>query len=297
MVEERAETTEETGNTETKQTPATETIAETQATETPASEAKPQESDWRASIEDEKLRKVADRYASPADAIKAINDFRNEASARIKPLGEDATDEDKAKFRKALGVPDDVAGYEVAAPEGYDWTDDDQAMFDLVAPIAHEYNMPKAALEGFVNAYLGQVTELTAAAEKQIADAQAEAEATLKTEWGPDFEANKVLASRFAKFGSEDFNKLLNTPMSQLTAGGDRLLGDHPDVIRFLATMGRRVGEDGLQLSGDPAETQSAQSRINEITKEHPVGSPGYNSRAVQAELDALYAKIHPSNA
>jgi hypothetical protein len=39
-------------------------------------------------------------------------------SGRVKIPGENATDEEKAAFREAIGAPKEAAGYEVAMPEG-----------------------------------------------------------------------------------------------------------------------------------------------------------------------------------
>lgn len=259
----------------------------------PAPSATPPEpADWRASIADEKLRKYADEFASPTDLAKGHQELRTMLSQRIKVPGEDATDEDLSKFRKALGVPDNATDYQVAPPEGYEWTDDDQAMFDLVAPIAHAANMPQEALQGFVGAYIAATQEMMQSAEKALETAHNNAEAALKKEWGSEYEANKNLATRFGKMGGEELSAFLNTPVSELVqTNGDMLIGDHPALMKFFGEMGRKTGEGGLQLTADPAEMQTIDARIAEIKKENPVGSPGYGSEAVQGELRKLYER------
>ena len=74
--------------------------------------------DWRAGIADERLRRYADTYASPADLAKAALDLRQKLSNAVTVPGKGASEEEHATFRKRLGIPDTPDGYEVEIPEG-----------------------------------------------------------------------------------------------------------------------------------------------------------------------------------
>ena len=108
---------EEAVESPTEETSATAPPGPADATETTESESQPGDGAWRDSIDDEGVRKLADRYNSPADMARAHAELNRELSQRIKVPGTDATDEDVLKFRKALGVPETADGYEIARPE------------------------------------------------------------------------------------------------------------------------------------------------------------------------------------
>ena len=107
----------------------TEVTAEvtTEETTAPLEETTSQETtdDWRASIEDDSLRKVADRFDSVVSLTQAVSDLRKRESNSIRIPGKDASDEDTAAYLKALGVPETVEGYEFSVPEGHELTDAD----------------------------------------------------------------------------------------------------------------------------------------------------------------------------
>ena len=254
---------------------------------------------------DEKIKNVLGRMVSLADAGKAIIDLRTEVSQRIKVPGAESTDEDKAKFRKALGVPDKVEDYvtstinaltppppkagEAALPG---LSEADKAVLVAVAPFFHEEGTPPAAFHKAAAKFF----ELSRQAEqdviKQVTEFGVASERELKREWGGDFDRNVNLANRVAEVvGGPTFKAFLNeTPI----AGGG-MLGDHPAMVRFLATMGRRGDEGELMLGQTPESRASIQSQIDALNKETPVGSANYTTQAHQDKLQALYAQLHGS--
>lgn len=262
--------------------------------EPPATPPSPPAANWRDGITDPALKNVAERMASPTDAIKAIVDLRADNSKRIKVPDETSSDEDKAKFRKALGVPDEPTGdkgYKIAPPEGVTLTDGDQALIDTILPVAHQHGVPQAALQGFVGELLKTSHEMEANALKVIKDTQTATEAALKKEWGPDYEPNTNLAKRFVQIhGTDDIKELMNVELP-----GRGLLGDQPAMMKFLAMLGRRSDEGDLMLGATPDERQSLQAELAELDKAVPVGSAGYTDKAHQAKRTALFDKIYGS--
>jgi hypothetical protein len=104
--------------------------------------------DWRASIEDEKLRDHASKFNSVPDLVSKHFELRQQLSTAIKPLGKEPTEEQVAAYRKSLGVPDSPEGYEFTAPEGHELTDADKAFQSAAAEAFHKFNVPAETAKG-----------------------------------------------------------------------------------------------------------------------------------------------------
>ena len=93
----------------------------------------------------------------------AFYEANRELSQRVKMPGEDASEEDRAKFNKQMGVPDSVDDNEIAPPEG----------MDAKVFASEEYQVPiksivadihaAGASQGVVNAMLNKYFEMEAA--------------------------------------------------------------------------------------------------------------------------------------
>jgi hypothetical protein len=245
---------------------------------------------WRDQVAPE-FKAQADRFASLNDVFKSNNDLRTDNSNRIKVPGADASDEDKAKYRKALGIPDKPDGYKIEPPEGIELTEADNELLKVVMPIAHEEGVPEKAFNGFVSKFLQLSRDMQVQAIDSIKQFGEAAETQLKKEWGRDFDTNLTLANRVADFIGPDFKKLLNeTP---IVNGG--MLGDHPVIVKALAQLGRGMDESTISISATPEQKASVQEQIDALNKAVPVGSPQYTSKDHQAKLQDLFAKLHGS--
>jgi hypothetical protein len=91
-------------------------------------------------------KEFATRLATPADAVKVALDLRKANSAMIKVPGKDATAEDRAKFNKAIGVPETVEGYKFEL--GREPTEADKAIQGKIAAKRFEHGVPATALAG-----------------------------------------------------------------------------------------------------------------------------------------------------
>lgn len=200
-----------------------------------------------------------------ASNIKDINSLAKRArdsqqalrdSGRIKLPGENATAEELATFRKALGVPDDAAGYEFKAPVGEDGQPIalDEAMLSRIAESAHKNGVPKAAAEAWVADYIQGELDQLATAQREL-DAQAQ---KWVKDQGP--EANAKIASidraaRALNLTREDMQRL-------------RAAWGPEKALNIMARLGEGMAEDSLIGGG--------------------TGKFGVTGAQAQAEIDRL---------
>ena len=94
--------------TATEETPAVKEETATEETE----ETKEESTNWRELIQDEKLRKHAERFTTPDALVQANVDFRQKVSKAVVLPSKNASEDEVSSFRKAIGVPDSEDGYE-----------------------------------------------------------------------------------------------------------------------------------------------------------------------------------------
>ena len=254
MAEETTETTEETTSGETTETATEEkSNGEDKATETT--------DDWRASIEDTDLRKVADRFPSPTAMTEAMVDLRKRDSQTRVP-GKDASEKDVTAYHKASGVPEKAEAYEFAVPEGHEITDSDKAFQTAAAETFHGLNITADQAKG-LNTWWN---DMTAAAQQAQIDADKtyadETEEALKKEWpGKEFKLNKTFADRAA---SRVFGDELDDVRNIETKDG-RFILDHPAFVRMLAQYGREMEEGRLGSVMTDGDRDNVQDKIDDL--------------------------------
>jgi len=243
-------------------------------------------------IEDESLRNVAGRFNSVNDMAKAIVDLRSDNSKRIRMPDENASDEDRAKWLRTIGVPEEATGekgYKISFEDGVEPTEQDQAIIDRILPIAHKYGGSQDAVAGIVAEAIKISHEAEAEHIQTLKDYQEEQTAALKKEWGKDYDSNINLAKRFAQtYADGSFQDILNVEMKD---GG--VLGDHPVMQKFLANLGRRTSEGEVLIGNTKEERQTAKQELDELNRKVPPGSTGYTDRAHQQKLSELYALVY----
>lgn len=275
--------------------PAAAAAAETPAAEAPAFDRNAwgsQYKSWADSVEDAELKDWAGRFTSPEDALKKGLEFRKELSTRIKVPGPDATDEEKAKFRKAINVPDKATDYEVAVPEGMELSEAETSLVAQMREAALAAGVPKDAFKAQTALYFEALKAQEEAINSELKSFAERSQAQVKKEYGGELEG-VLNAGRdlIAKLDVPDFQWLLNQPVQ---LGKQTVqLGNHPAMVQLIAKLGKRGGEPqpgGINLMVTPSDKQKASDRIKEIYAANPPGSESYKSPAVQRELSELFA-------
>ena len=251
----------------------------------------PPAADWRASITDPDAKEFATRLATPADAVKVALDLRKANSSMIRVPGKDATAEDKAKFHKAIGVPETAEGYTFEL--GREATEADKAIQSKIAAAAFEHGVPAQALAGITKV----VSELAQAAkneENRVAvEARAANEAALRKEWGADYEANKVLATRAVQaFGEVKSHPEVVDFFDKTMVNGQKL-GDHPVMVRMLGNIGRRMGEGEFIGAVGADQRTSLQTELQSLMAANPPGTEQYKAASVQNRIKEINEQLY----
>lgn len=285
------ESQEETTAASEESTAAESTESTAVTTESTEETARTSPTSWREQVTDPDLRKIADRFNSPQDAIKAVADLRKRESTSIRIPGENATDEERAAYRKAIGVPEKPEQYAFVMPEGREANDVDKAFQNHFAQVFHKFDIPAHAAKGLNdewNKFIDEAAKVQAEADKSFAKATMDA---LKQEWGDDFERNNTLATRAAQeILGKDFEAA-----TQIETKDGRLLLDHPIMMRAFASIGSEMAEGRLGPSMGDSERASIQDRIDDLQNRKMEAMDKGDRRTasrLDAEQQALYSKL-----
>ena len=223
----------------------------------------------RDSLPDEKLKKDMSRFQSFEDVAKSNREARQAISKAIKPITDDSSVSEVALFRKAMGVPDSIDGYQVSLPEGVDETilqsEEVQGELRAFAEVAHQNNVSAPAFEAMVSKYFEQVVQSQAVLAQRDEQFAKESEKALKDNWGAQYPAELELANRGTEFA---FSNGLEAIKEIKTSDG-RLLADHPIFIEAMNKVGRAVNEDSVSsFPVDAVAEQGLRAQLEKLTSD-----------------------------
>ena len=198
---------------------------------------------WLEGVSDDKVVKLASRYTSPATMAKALYEANREISQRVKMPGEDSSEEDTARFRKAMGVPDSVEDYSVARPDHINEeafaTEEYQAPIEAIVSDMHAAGASQAVVEALFDRYFALERDGLAEQSRRADEHKDAAETELRKEWGAGYDENLAHANDFmGRDGS-----LLNLELKD-----GSLLASYAPFVKLMAQAGRMTNEGQLQL-------------------------------------------------
>jgi len=261
--------------------------------ETSTASAEASAPDWRAAIAEPGLRRVAEKFTSPAEVVKSYAALQSRLGRSVVKPGPDAGVEELAAYRRQLGVPESAEGYDVQLPEDLPPALASDAAGEALQrdflKAMHEAGASNDVVQKALDWYYGNAAQGLAQQEKSAAERRAEAEASLRHEWGGDHERNLTFARRAVQsFGDSAFVDFLESQQAEGVK-----LGDHPAFVRAFAAIGRSMGED-VPLSGAGENGGGRlQARIDAVHALQDSDPQRYASRAVQSELQSLYARLY----
>lgn len=220
----------------------------------------------------------------------------------VKVPGAKATDDERAAFNKALGVPERPEDYLTKLQLG-----DGKVLGDLDKPIAesfakamHPLGLTPAQMSAAVAWRLDEAEREASAQYDADESYRADAEGDLKERWGPAMDANiRAIQTVFtnAPGGADPANQegLMARLLGGRTADG-RIIGDDPDITAWLAGLALEIDPRSTLVPGDTGSAQMG--RLEEIRALRRSDPDKYNAdKKMQAEeLELIGVELKMKN-
>lgn len=225
----------------------------------------------------DKALKQIKRYASvPAIWEKATElEGKLSAGGLVKVPGKNATEEERAAFFRAQGVPEKVEDYwgKVKLAKDRVVGEADRPVFDYFAKRLHAQGATPALMSELMDAKLDYDQEEAAKREENDDLFMRQSLAAIKQEWGGSYNANVHAIDLMFKDAAPEVRSYFE---SGRTFDG-RKTGDDPFILKWLASTALALGydnqqnhgADGTSSAGDElaALRQKARDKPNDYTK------------------------------
>jgi hypothetical protein len=236
------------------------------------------------------------KFENVADLGKSYINLQKQVGGRIKIPGEDAKPEEWKEFHSKLGVPDSPEKYGLKAPELPEAAAKIiQTMTPVYSKVAHDLGLTPKQAQGLMD-WFG--ADAKANIEGQ-AQAQAKAietnTATLKTEWGSEYDKNLSITQRAFKRLTDDFKD----PIAKLIK--DNGLESDPSVLKFFHKLANELDED-KNIGGGGGNEQATGDALAEIAKvrndkSHPFHDPNKSGhKEAVAQMNKWYEIAYPES-
>ncbi len=284
-------------------TPATPATPTTPTDPTPAPDGMPLPRGWHESILtpegkfadgwQDKLpddfaddRALLGRFGDLKSLVKAFKDNMTTARAKTEGLvrvpGAESTDEERAAYFKAIGVPEKPEGYGIKPPEklpdGVSWDDGLSGKF---AAIAHQIGLTPAQVSKLQEWQIQQVGEQAGTTRQAAAQAMEAEKQELQRTFGAELPKAVSLAQRVAK--QEGLSPEIFDPQNPNFWG--------VEALAFASRVAAKLGEDKL-IPGAAVRNLSGAALAKDIVTnpENPLHAKYYaGDQAVAAQVRALY--------
>lgn len=168
------------------------------------------------------------------DLVRSYAELEKKQSQIISVPNETATEEEKARYRKAIGVPDKLEDYKLEKVELPEGLTIDEAMQKDYLKIVHTEGLNDAQVNAIHKWYMKTIGEQVVAAQKIVKTTKAEAVASLQKKYGADYDAGITYMERA-------FNEFA-TPHVQLLFDKSGM-SNEPAIIEMFIKMGKVMGD------------------------------------------------------
>lgn len=254
------------------------------------------------SLPDKWYDKLPDEFKGE-ESLKSITDFNSLVKSyvhaqkmvgaeKISVPGKHATDDDWKNVYTKLGLPKDLATYQVETPKDSKF---DTEFLNSFKEIAHKNGILPKQASGLMGFFDSSIKAMEA---KQEAQTKADVDtgiSSLKNEWGAAFNDNINIA-RLA------VNKLGNAELKDyLEKSG---LGNNPMMIKLFSSVGKFLKEEkqldigSASTFGNALTPLEAQKKIDSILSD--ASGPYYNAehpnhKSAVKEIQDLFGFAHPA--
>ena len=210
------------------------------------------------------------------------------SSGDLRPtLPENATEEERAAWRAASGIPEKPEDYLKDLPNNIVIGQEDKQLADSFLAAAHKNDMPPKAAQAMLGWWWDMRTQLAQEGEKLDEQVLTQADDKLHQEWGAEFRKNINLAKVAVDMGGEEFYPLL---MGARLADGS-LLADSYLGRKWLAELGRKVAPMATLLGNDGAGQADIASELATLRKRMREDRDGwFKDSKAQARYQELVA-------
>ena len=221
--------------------------------------------DWQARVSkgDEKLAKLAGRYASPEAAFEALVAAQNRIrSGELKnALPENPTPDQLKAWRKDNGVPDAPDKYDLKFDNGLVISDEDKPVIDEFLKAAHDNNLTESQAKAAI-AWHYQNLEQQAEAREELDSTERQACLDeLNVEWGKGFRRNvNAIESVLSRFPDDVREAFKSARLPDGTA-----VFNSPQVMRAFADLALELNPAGIVTPFDGDPMKGIDEEIKEI--------------------------------
>jgi len=245
----------------------------------------PEEVDWRSGITDEDGVKFAESSTDINHLVRRAMDLRKQVSGAIIKPSKEATDDQIAAYRKAMGIPESTDGYEF--PDVDEMTDALEASRQAWAGRFHSLGIPRETASALIQAVNEDAASQAASeveADKAFASRQKDA---LRAEWKDDFDKNTTIANRaFADIATR--SGLTLEDLTSIETKDGRFLFDRAEMVKLFATIGREMQEGSLGPVLSESERETGEDQIRDLREQiSQAQNDGQSERA-----NVLYEKL-----
>lgn len=205
----------------------------------------PQDATPEQKEEHEKAMKIAKRYTTPSDLLKAQREVQRRLSnGELRaPLPKGATEAQIAEWRKENGIPEKPEDYKLELPKGVVLGDNDKPIVEGFVKAMHAKNAQPEVVSEAVSWYVQMQQEQAQARAEADAAYRESLEDTLREEWGGDYRSNKAGVENLVSQWPEDVRAALTTART-----ADGFLIENPGVMKVLAGLAREMGFVGATV-------------------------------------------------
>lgn len=239
--------------------------------------------------DDEKFGKVLGRYTTAEAMREGWKNAIAAAQEKSKPLSlaDDATEEQVAEYRKAIGLPEKADEYPIAFRDGFETTDADSEVLGSLKEALHakggDPRTAAIAMEWYQDTLLQQVQDANAYAATKAEETQE----LLRGEYGSEYKGNIEAAKTFLQqhLGDQGVSDFLTAKLED----GSRVQ-DSPEVVKMMVNLSRDYyGGTGI-VNGDVETTaKTLDEKLSAFMTMKTESPSEYYSDKVQQEVAALY--------
>ena len=170
------------------------------------------------------------------DSFLEIEQTLKKADIRS-PFPDEGDDKDKAKWRKANGVPKEAAGYYEKLPDGVTIREEDKQAMETLAEAMYASHAPTSHTHAAVGAYYKHIENILAQRAEDDAQEKKDTDDALNELYGTDFRRNiNDLNAWLDAAGGEVKAKIFGARAPDGTA-----LGNDPEFLKFMIGQMRTI--------------------------------------------------------